>query len=97
VNGIENEIRIQIAGHWKLYRGRTEANLLNGSYCFSNSAFHGQQIGPPVDTQSTHPGEGWVEIIDKDFVLPPNRVIVILGEGNVRQALRDGLGLKSLR
>ena len=65
-----DRLRIQVIGIWKLYRARTEASLLNGSYCLTDNSFKGEMVGPAIDTQGSHPGEQWELITDNDFVLP---------------------------
>jgi hypothetical protein len=91
------EIEIQVLCHWKWYRAILEATLLNGSYCLSDETFRGTIIGPTIDTQGPHPGKDWIEILDRNFSLPANRVTAILYKGDLKSALRESLGTKSLR
>lgn len=82
---------------WRKFKGKIEASLINGSYCFTNGSFRGIQTTPVIDTQSEHPGDQWVEITDKDTYPPENRLISILYHGDVSRALREKLGTKPLR
>lgn len=90
-----DSIKIRVFGHWKKYKARMEATLLDGSYCLSNKSFQGTQFGTWIDTQSAHPGEAWTEIKDADFSMPTNRVIAILYQGKAKDALQEQLGPKS--
>lgn len=96
IDGIDEELRIRVLGHWKRYRARLEATLLDGSYCVSDESFRGSQAGPWIDVKGAHPGESWTEVADGDFALPSNRVIIIRAAGDVKTALREGYGSKSL-
>lgn len=93
-NDSSASIKIRVIGHWKKYKARLEATLLDGSYCLTDKSFQGTQFGPWIDTQSTHPGDAWTEIKDADFSMPANRMIAILYKGDVKDALQKQLGSK---
>lgn len=78
--------------YWRRYRGRVDAHLLNGSYCFSNKHFHGAQTGPWIDMRGPHPGEGWAEIVDPARALPERCLLAILTGGNFEELARQTLG-----
>src|SRR5262249_49257406 len=63
-------LRIRLRAHWRRFRGKIEAHLLNGSYCFSNNSFVGSQAGPAVDMLGPAPGPGWEEIDTTNDPLP---------------------------
>lgn len=90
-----NTIKIRVFGHWKKYKARMEATLLDGSYCLTDKSFQGTQYGASIDTQSAHPGEAWTEIQDAEFLLPANRIIAIMYHGNVKKALQEQFSSKS--
>jgi len=85
-------LRVQLA--WKKYRGKVEASLLDGSYCFSNDSFYGTQAYPTIDMKEFHPGNGWVEILEKNFNPPKNSIIAIRYHPNAGEILREELGPK---
>lgn len=89
------EVVIKIIAIWRKFKARIEATLLDGSYSILDNSFRGSYAGPWIDTQSTHPGDAWVEIDDPNFVLPKNNVIAILYSGNIKQAL-EKLGSQPL-
>lgn len=86
------ELKVQLSGHWKWYRARLEATLLDGSYCLSDESFKGTLIGPTIDLRGEHPGEAWVEITDRSLALPTNRILAVLYQGDVKTALRENVG-----
>jgi hypothetical protein len=97
IDGIEEEIQIQILGHWKRYRARLEANLLNGSYCLTDESFTGQQVGPYIDVKGEHPGKHWEEITEKDFSLPSNMILAVLYHpSGIKNQLREVMGPQKL-
>lgn len=97
MDGIEEEIQIQIWGRWKRYHARLEANLLNGSYCLTDESFKGQQIGPSIDVKGKHPGEHWEEIVEKDFSLPSNMILAVLYHpSGTKNQLHEVMGPKRL-
>jgi hypothetical protein len=55
-------LTVTILGKWRYFRGRLDAHLLNGTYSFTDQKFIGRQTFPIIDTQGSHPGEGWEEI-----------------------------------
>jgi hypothetical protein len=92
-----DNLRIQVIGNWKLYRARTEASLLNGSYCLTDNSFKGEMVGPAIDTQGSHPGEQWELITDNDFLLPKNAILVVLfPPTHVQEQFRAAIGSKSI-
>jgi hypothetical protein len=91
-DGLFQPIKLKIFGHWKKYRARIEATLLNGSYCLNDNSFQGTIFGPSIDTCGEHPGDAWKEIIDIDFTLPENRIVAVLYRGKVKDALKEKLG-----
>lgn len=83
----DEKIVIKIIAVWRKFKAQVEATLLNGSYSILDNSFKGSFAGPWIDTQSTHPGNGWVEIDDSKFVLPKNNMLAILYSGNIKDAL----------
>ncbi len=47
---------------YKYFKGKIEAQIINGSYCINNRSFLGSQSGPVIDMKSSNPGPGWVEV-----------------------------------
>ncbi|MEH0021948.1 MAG: restriction endonuclease [Desulfobacter sp.] len=47
---------------YKYYKGKTEAQIINGSYCINNRSFSGRQSGPVIDMQGSNPGPDWEEV-----------------------------------
>ncbi|MBI5563530.1 MAG: hypothetical protein HY870_01450 [Chloroflexi bacterium] len=88
------ELRIQIVLHWRKFHGRMEAKLVNGSYCFLDDSFKGHVTLPFI--AGDQPGEGWEEIPAESLSLPAKRVLAVETTNDVRQTLRDTLGLTSL-
>ena len=66
-------IRVGIQSQWLIYRARTEAWLVNGSYNFTGGDFKGSVATPSIDTQGSHPGPGW-DLIEADDVAAGNTV-----------------------
>ncbi len=87
-NAIEVDLSLKNSGRLKMginldykhYRGKVEAQLVNGSYCLTNQSFTGTQVGTVIDTWGPHPGPAWEEI-DKNYRLPGNTIICILSGG----------------
>ena len=73
-------LKMRIKLGYKHYKGKIEAQLVNGSYCLTNKSFSGTQTGPVIDTWGPHPGPAWEEI-DSNYQLPLNTVICILYGG----------------
>jgi hypothetical protein len=97
VDGLAEEIRIGVWGHWKLYSARVEASLLKGSYCLTDRSFKGEQIGPSIDVKGSHPGEHWEEITDGDFAPPLNMTLTVLHHpSGVKEQLRVEMGPRKL-
>lgn len=77
-----NELEIDITLKYRYYKGKLEAHLVSGSYCFSNGDFKGKQSSPVIDMKSVHPGEGWEEItLERE--LPSWKAIAILSGGKL--------------
>ncbi len=90
-------IKIHLFGMWKLYRARTEASLLNGSYSLMDDTFRGEMHSPYIDMQGSSPGDHWDLIAAKDFVLPQNAILMILfPPANVKEQFQNGFGLRRL-
>lgn len=87
----------RVHGIWGKHRGRTQAYLLNGSYCLTSSQFLGSQAGPILDTKGKDPGEDWEEIIAIPDTLPNQCILAILTGGDVAGAARENLGPQPLR
>lgn len=84
--------RIIVRAWWRVFRGRMEAHLLNGSYCFANKSFVGQLSTPPIDTWSSHPGEWWEEVQWSD-VPPTDRVLGIrFRSKNLAEQILESIG-----
>lgn len=96
IEEIRAEFQVLLRGHWKRYRAKSEAILLDGSYCFSDQSFRGGSTGPLINIQATHPGKDWVEIDTEEMIPTRNIFTTILMDGDTAQALRDGYGTKSL-
>ncbi len=94
--GTDEELRIQVWGHWKWYRARSEAILLNGSYCLSDGSFKGTQRGPGIDMYGADPGPSWAEITEPNFTPGASRITAIRCGGDVRAALRQSYGPQSV-
>jgi hypothetical protein len=95
-SGRVQTLRIRLRAHWRRFRGKVEAHLLNGSYCFSNNSFVGSQAGPAVDMLGPAPGPGWEEIDTTSDPLPKSLGFAIRYSGDVRGALLQGLGKELL-
>ena len=54
-----SQFNVTIMGRWKVYRGKLNAYLINGSYSFTENEFIGSQTTPVIDTQGTSPGPDW--------------------------------------
>lgn len=65
-DGIEPK-RVGVQSRWAIFRARTEAWLVNGSYNFTGEDFRGSIATPSIDTWSSDPGPGW-EPIDEDEI-----------------------------
>jgi len=84
--------RVVVDVWWKRFRGRSEADLVNGSYCLTNGAFSGTVSGPIVDLEGAHPGPGWEEV---DSSIEPKAgasMFIILHHPRVNSVLRRELG-----
>lgn len=95
--GFNQNLTLRVMGRWKTYRARSEATLLNGSYCVSNGSFRGTQSGPSIDTWSEHPGDAWEELQSACSSLPLNSALAILWGTDVSRVLSEKLGSSPLR
>jgi len=93
LDGTEGLLRV--GSRWKKYRARTEATLLQGSYCLTNRTFRGTMIWPSIDTWGATIGDAWQEVDVKDLPNSPNFVLTILSGSDVRSVLREKLGDKA--
>ena len=87
---------ISINGIWKVYKGKLEAHLLNGSYSFTENLFAGSQTSPSIDMKGSHPGPGWELIAERPTYLQPGVGMVILRGGNIRESLQKHFTGKKL-
>lgn len=95
---IKKLIKIIIRGSWNVYEGRLEAHLLKGSYNFSSGEYLGSLSTPSVDTQSSHPGPGWV-LVDAPptkSTLKGIRGLFIMSGGNAKESLLEKLGSREI-
>ena len=60
-DGIE-PVRVGVQSQWAIFRARTEAWLVNGSYNLTGEDFKGSIATPSIDTWSSDPGPGWEPI-----------------------------------
>lgn len=81
-------ISLGIESSWSIYRARTEAWLVNGSYSFTDRDFKGSIATPAIDTWSIEPGEGW-EQIDANEVSAGNIIKFYIMLGDVEPTLAD--------
>ena len=52
-------LKVEVRVKWRIYEGRTEAHLLQGSYSFTSGEFLGEQMSPVIDLMGPDPGPGW--------------------------------------
>lgn len=88
--------KVAVEGAWKVFRGRTEAHLLDGSYCFTDDTFVGGQSTPVVDTQSSDPGPGWELLIDPPEDIPLGSIVIYRAGGDFAAVARSVLGPRLL-
>jgi hypothetical protein len=87
-----SKCKVTVGSYWKKYRARTEATLLQGSYCLTNSSFKGTMVGPSIDTWGESFGDAWEELKDSDVPTSSNFVLAIMSGSDVRIILREKLG-----
>lgn len=80
------KFNIIVQGIWKLFRGRIEAHLLRGSYCFQNKSFRGGMFSPIID-MINFPGPDWEEIDKKSIYPIPKNISIISITPNFEQML----------
>jgi hypothetical protein len=90
-------LRVIVAGAWKLYEGRVEAHLIDGSYSFNTGDFKGRQAAPWIDRVGPHPGPGWTLLDEPPKQIPLPRMVAILYHGDARQALLEHMGPRPLK
>jgi hypothetical protein len=95
---IKKAIKIIIRGSWNVFEGRLEAHLLKGSYNFSSGEFMGSLSTPVIDTQSSHPGPGWILLnappVNSAF--RPIQGVFIMSGGNAKGPLLEQLGPRQI-
>ena len=84
-------LTIIVHGRWKVYRGRLEAFLLNGSYSFTSKAYAGTVSTPAVDMWSSDPGPGW-ELLESSPARLENAVLTIRYDGDAKACLLEAMG-----
>jgi hypothetical protein len=92
-------LSIMIRCIWIIYEGKMSANLLNGSYNFTNQEFIGTQITPVVDRQSIHPGPDWEllkKIPSEESLANITKGVFILSGANVKDAITKTLGTSEI-
>lgn len=94
IPGIQGKLRLRVLIGWRRYRARTEAVLLNGSYCLWDGSFRGTLATPSVDLRSGHPGAGWEEISSSDVPADSSRIVIALCSPNLEDSLRQAIGEK---
>lgn len=65
-DGVE-PVRVGVQSQWAIFRARTEAWLVNGSYNFTGEDFKGSVATPSIDTWSSYPGPGWEPITEDEI------------------------------
>lgn len=65
-DGVE-PVRVGVQSQWAIFRARTEAWLVNGSYNFTGEDFKGSITTPLIDTWSSDPGPGWEPIAEDEI------------------------------
>ena len=87
--------KMRVSGLWKIYRGKREAHLLKGSYCFSNDSFSGNMFSPPIDTKEP-PGPGWEPINRELKDLPHRRAVFIFYGSDAKASIRSHFARKKI-
>jgi hypothetical protein len=77
--GQGKSLSINLRLGYRYYKGKLEAHLVNGSYCFSNEKFKGSLSTPVIDMKSVHPGPGWEEIQSVDDSLSFKAIAILSG------------------
>lgn len=84
--GGANPIRLSVHSEWAIYRARTEAWLVNGSYSFTDQDFKGSISTPSIDTWGPEPGPGW-DRIEEDEVQVNNTFRFYRMQGDIEPRL----------
>lgn len=79
-------LQLGVRCEWAIYRARTEAWLVNGSYSFTEGEFKGGFSSPCIDTWSFEPGPGW-ERIDEEHVAAGNTIKFYRRVGDIEPPL----------
>jgi hypothetical protein len=93
--GWSKTLAVQIRLRWKVYEGKTEAHLLNGSYCLTGKSFRGRQSGPRIDTRGPDPGPDW-DLLTKPPSRLPDSFITALMIPDWREAFLRCVGPRGL-
>ncbi|MFH2126755.1 MAG: hypothetical protein ABIK12_09575, partial [Pseudomonadota bacterium] len=88
-------LKIIIRGAWRVYEGRLEAHLVNGSYNFISEDFVGNISSPFVDLLRSQPGPDW-ELVENLEEFEPRdsliRSVIVLTRGSIRESLVAKIG-----
>lgn len=82
------KITVTVRFGWKAFRGRVEANFLNGSYCQTSGKFSGSVTGPVVDLKMP-PGPGWDPVRLDEVEDRTSSAHMFLGDGDCSGILRS--------
>ena len=88
-------VDIEITLGYKYYKGKLEAHLVSGSYCFGNGNFKGVQRSPIIDMKDIHPGACLEEIV-LDDEMPSLKAIGILSGGKFDDAQVEAMRHKEI-
>lgn len=88
--------KIIVFGRWKKYKGKVEAHLLKGSYCFSSNKFLGNMYTPPIDTKDP-PGPLYEEIKGEIDTASAFSSVMIFSAGDFKNALIEHFGQVKLK
>lgn len=86
---------IEIICSWKFFTVEQKMILVNGSYCFNDSSFEGEILGPSIDMGSNNPGNHWNEIKIEDIDFNPPYVLAYLKKGNIESSFTEEILSKS--
>lgn len=87
---------INVVHHWRVFRAKVEAHLVNGSYSETHKEFAGSIHSPVIDTWESHPGPGWNELKEGSGEISEPAIHAISLSPDIRSALQSGLGPKTL-
>lgn len=83
----ESRLSVRLRVFWRYYSGRSEAHLMNGSYCFDNKHFAGTQLGPTIALKEDSPGPGWEEVNNLDVKNVKRGMLAILHSPDIAAGL----------